>query len=81
MTDPLQEGSLNRLVRQLREWGSNKPPGGMDPTDEAADAIERLADALQNLMDWQNGPPIHTQQWITGWEAAMARAALKEPNT
>ena len=45
---------------------------------EAADEIERLREALQELVDWQNGPPLVA--YTDGWNNAMekARAALKE---
>jgi len=45
---------------------------------EAADEIERLREALQELVDWQNGPPLVT--YTDGWNKAMekASAALKE---
>ena len=38
----------------------------------------RLREALQELVDWQNGPPLVT--YTDGWNKAMekARAALKE---
>lgn len=37
-----------------------------------------LADALEELMDWQNGPPLLGPKWEPGWNDAMeqARAAL-----
>ena len=39
-------------------------------------ALTRVARALDDLMDWQNGPPLVT--YTEGWTAAMdeARAAL-----
>jgi hypothetical protein len=40
--------------------------------------LDRLREALQELVDWQNGPPLVT--YTDGWNKAMekARAALKE---
>lgn len=42
------------------------------------DPSSALAEALEELMDWQNGPPLSTIKWTTGWNAAMekARAAM-----
>ena len=41
-------------------------------------ALTRVARALDDLMDWQNGPPLVT--YTEGWTAAMdeARAALAD---
>jgi hypothetical protein len=33
-----------------------------------------LRDALEDLMDWQNGPPLSSYKWVTGWGDAMATA-------
>ena len=33
-----------------------------------------LCDALETLMDWQNGPPLSSCKWITGWGDAMENA-------
>jgi G3E family GTPase len=40
--------------------------------------INRCREALEELVDWQNGPPLSTDRWVTGWNHAMelARAAL-----
>jgi hypothetical protein len=45
--------------------------------DKAIKEIERLREALQELVDWQNGPPLVT--YTDGWNKAMekARAALR----
>jgi hypothetical protein len=47
--------------------------------DRQAVRIASLAEALDNLMDWQNGPPLVT--YTEGWTAAMeqACAALSAP--
>lgn len=47
------------------------------------ETIRRLTDALQSLMDLQNGPPLET--WASNWheamdEAAAALAARKAPH-
>jgi len=42
--------------------------------EEAADQIERLREALQELHDWQNGPPLLDEKWLTGWGNAMKKA-------
>lgn len=34
-----------------------------------------LADALESLYDWQNGPPLLSRKWLDGWNGAMAKAA------
>jgi hypothetical protein len=40
---------------------------------EAAEAeVAALRGALEELMDWQNGPPLIT--YTEGWNAAMAKA-------
>jgi hypothetical protein len=47
-----------------------------DAADALADAEARccdLEDALQDLCDWQNGPPLIS--WTDGWTDAMAKAA------
>lgn len=31
-------------------------------------------DALQDLYDWQNGPPLSSYSWLKGWGNAMAKA-------
>ena len=36
--------------------------------------IAELLDALEELMDWQNGPPLSSDKWVTGWGDAMATA-------
>lgn len=36
--------------------------------------IAELLDALEELMDWQNGPPLSSYKWVTGWGDAMATA-------
>jgi hypothetical protein len=36
--------------------------------------ISELCDALEDLMDWQNGPPLSSYKWVTGWGDAMATA-------
>lgn len=36
--------------------------------------IARLRDALQDLCDAQNGPPLHTKRDIEFWEEAMSKA-------
>lgn len=36
--------------------------------------IAELLDALEELMDWQNGPPLSSCKWITGWGDAMENA-------
>lgn len=38
--------------------------------------IAQLRDALQELHDAQNGPPLHTQSDIEFWEGAMAKAKM-----
>ena len=35
---------------------------------------DELADALENLMDWQNGPPLSTPRYVKGWGEAMKQA-------
>ena len=52
--------------------------GARETIEDAVDKIERLREALQELVDWQNGPPLVT--YTDGWNKAMekARAALKE---
>jgi hypothetical protein len=74
------------IVEWLREYGwRNGTKTCGDRHDEAADEIELLRkerdglrEALQELVDWQNGPPLVT--YTDGWNKAMekARAALKE---
>ena len=74
------------IVKWLREYGwRNGTKTCGDRHDEAADEIELLRkerdglrEALQELVDWQNGPPLVT--YTDGWNKAMekARAALKE---
>jgi hypothetical protein len=41
---------------------------------------DRLVKALQELMDWQNGPPLLGPKWEPGWNAAMeqSRSALSK---
>ena len=34
----------------------------------------QLADALQELLDWQNGPPLNTPKYEKGWGNAMRMA-------
>lgn len=36
--------------------------------------VKRLRDALQELYDWQNGPPLLSPKWQDGWGGAMAKA-------
>ena len=36
--------------------------------------IAELLDALEELMDWQNGPPLSSLKWLEGWGNAMAEA-------
>lgn len=36
--------------------------------------IAELLDALEELMDWQNGPPLSSAKWVEGWGNAMATA-------
>jgi hypothetical protein len=74
------------IVKWLREYGwRNGTKTCGDRHDEAADEIEllrkerdRLRETLQELVDWQNGPPLVT--YTDGWNKAMekARAALKD---
>jgi hypothetical protein len=35
---------------------------------------ERMREALEELMDWQNGPPLSSAKWVEGWGNAMAEA-------
>lgn len=36
--------------------------------------VAKLREALQELVDWQNGPPLRSQKWLTGWAGAMDMA-------
>ena len=42
--------------------------------------MDKMRDALETLMDWQNGPPLLGEKWETGWGNAMeqARAILEQ---
>jgi hypothetical protein len=49
---------------------------------EAAEAREKaLREALENLMDWQNGPPLitYTEGWTAAMEQARAALAVRKP--
>lgn len=42
-------------------------------------AIDReiaLREALQELYDWQNGPPLSSRTWLDGWGGAMKKAQV-----
>lgn len=42
-------------------------------------AIDReiaLREALQELYDWQNGPPLSSRRWLYGWGSAMKKAQV-----
>ena len=41
---------------------------------EQQDETDRLREALQELVDWQNGPPLSSQKWLDGWGGAMKKA-------
>ena len=66
------------IVERLRDTGDH---ARFEPSlhHEAADEIERLREALQNLLDVQNGPPL-LGRYAEEWQAAVdqARAALGE---
>jgi len=38
------------------------------------EAVKPYKDALEELADWQNGPPLLSQKWLDGWNDAMAKA-------
>lgn len=40
----------------------------------ARDMARGLAEALQELRDWQNGPPLDTAKWLKGWGEAMGKS-------
>ena len=64
------ETVINRLMSDLK--------AAQDLSDYLAEKNKKLRGALQELVDWQNGPPLVT--YTDGWNKAMekARAALKE---
>jgi len=71
---------MNEIAKRLRATVTLDDAGDA-LLDEAANAIERLAkelaeavEALQRLVDWQNGPPLLTPKWADGWGGAMDRA-------
>ena len=65
---------LNLIFRErTKEWRE-----GVDIIDEQDKTIQALRDALQGLVDVQNGPPLW--KYKAEWEAAMTKAErlLKE---
>jgi len=64
--------SASGLVGELRSY-----PQHYTAAHEAADRIEALQEALQSLLDVQNGPPLikYADEWGSAVEAA--RAALE----
>lgn len=67
------------LVKRLRVIAGGKygsTANLRDSVAEAADRIEALEEALQSLLDVQNGPPL--LKYEDDWQSAMdaARAAL-----
>lgn len=69
---------MTNIVGRLRETAMSVRTTERQICDEAADEIERLRDALRDLLDVQNGPPLVRR--ADEWQAAVdkARAALKE---
>jgi hypothetical protein len=75
---------MNDLIEELRDVGDADDPLSIGEPERslrlrAAAAIEhlqaivdRLRDALQDLMDWQNGPPLIT--WTEKWSRAMRKS-------
>jgi hypothetical protein len=66
---------LTKENQRLRGAAKDRPK---DRPKDAADEIERLREALADLVAVQNGPPLVT--YTEAWDAAMekAYAALKE---
>jgi hypothetical protein len=70
---------IERLREELRQY--NEYAHRRDINLDAAVEIEWLRDALQSLLDVQNGPPL-LGRYAEEWQAAVdqARAALGEGN-
>lgn len=49
-------------------------PGEPYWTVVLAKDYDYLRSALQELVDWQNGPPLSSRKWLDGWEDAMKKA-------
>lgn len=65
---------ISRLRAPIPRPGYSEPLPPNPLMVAAADEIERLRQALSDLYDWQNGPPLSTDRWLTGWGNAMKAA-------
>jgi Na+/phosphate symporter len=70
MTDKLEK--MTDIVERLRDWSEYDEGKINDARDEAADEIERLREALRELID------DYEYDSITGLGIAKARTALGE---
>ena len=37
-------------------------------------AVNQHREAIEELVDWQNGPPLLSPKWLNGWNRAMEKA-------
>ena len=71
-----------RMSTSNADWNAAIVNNRLDETAHEIELLRKerdgLREALQELVDWQNGPPLVT--YTDGWNKAMekARAALKE---
>lgn len=68
---------LSRLGAMVAE---GQQTWDFSPNDVAAirgvlSLVGKLRDALESLVDHQNGPPLLKKSWLDGWNVAMAKAA------
>lgn len=69
---------INEIVGRKLDYGDPCSPNaaskGLEDFIKAKALLAEALDALQELRDWQNGPPLLSEKWTTGWGNAMAKA-------
>lgn len=58
-------------IRRRRIEGCSAPAD----VDYLLSMVDRQREALEDLYDWQNGPPLLKPSWLKGWNDAMEKAA------